>query len=169
MAVRAALVVALVGAVGCGQDDDQAASDRQAEVAERGASVMPFDLDATTHRFEPRDDGLLQTVVADDPDDDEQVTLVREHLTEEVERFAEGDFRDPASIHGDDMPGLAALSAGADRIDVTYADVSAGAAIAFITDDVELVDALHDWGEAQVSDHGSHAEHDDGDDMDGAG
>ena len=120
---------------------------------------MPFDLEATTHRFEARDDGLVQTVVADDPGDAEQVDLVREHLTTEVERFAAGDFGDPASIHGDAMPGLAEVSAAADRIDVAYAEVTAGATITFSTGDPDLVEALHAWGEAQVADHGDHAEH----------
>src|SRR5690606_6813965 len=63
--VVALVVAGLVAVGGCG-DDGSAGSDRQAEVAERGASVMPFDLDATVHRFEPRDDGLVQTVVAHD-------------------------------------------------------------------------------------------------------
>jgi glycosyltransferase involved in cell wall biosynthesis len=30
------------------------------------------------------------------------------------------------------------------------------------TDEPRLVDALHRWGEAQVTDHGDHAEHVDG-------
>lgn len=155
----AGLAVALaVGA--CGDDGAGGASaERRAEVAARGADVMPFDLDATTHRFEPVDSGLVQTVVADDAGDAEQVALVREHLTHEAERFAAGDFADPASIHGDDMPGLAELEAGADRIAVDYAEVPAGARLTYTADDPELVDALHRWGEAQVMDHGDHAEH----------
>ena len=39
--------------------------DRQAEVAERGAAVMPFDLERTTHVFKALPDGGVQTVVAD--------------------------------------------------------------------------------------------------------
>ncbi|ONI84905.1 hypothetical protein ALI22I_31040 [Saccharothrix sp. ALI-22-I] len=42
---------------------------RQSEVAAKGSTVMPFDLDKTTHRFTPRPDGLLQEVVADEPAD----------------------------------------------------------------------------------------------------
>lgn len=158
-AFPAALVLAgAVLATGCGQDG----GDRQAEVAERGAEVMPFDLDETTHRFEPTDHGLVQTVVADDPDDAGQVALVRRHLADEAERFAAGDLGDPASIHGDDMPGLAEIAAGAEHIDVEYADAPAGATITYTTSEPGLVTALHDWAEAQVSDHGGHAEHVDG-------
>jgi hypothetical protein len=158
LTLRVALGASLVLVAACGQDGDDA-SDRQAEVAERGAGVMPFDLDATTHRFEPLDDGLLQTVVADDPADADQVALVRDHLTDEAERFAGGDFDDPASIHGDQMPGLDDLRAGFDEIDVVYAEVPDGATITYTTADADLVAALHDWAEAQVTDHGDHAEH----------
>ena len=75
-------------------------TDRQAEVAERGSRIMPFDLDATTHRFDPDPDGLTQTVVVDDPSDSDQVALVREHVRE-ADRIARGDFDDPAHIHGE--------------------------------------------------------------------
>lgn len=154
-----ALAMAVAFAVtGCGDDDD-ATADRQAEVARRGAEVMPFDLDATTHRFTPVDAGLVQTVVADDPDDAEQVRLVRRHLDEEVTRFRQGDYGDPAAIHGDDMPGLAELEAGATDIRVGYETIDAGGRITYTTSDAALVDALHRWGEAQTTDHGAHADH----------
>lgn len=154
----AATVAALLVTLGACAGEDPGQTSRQAEVAERGASVMPFDLDETTHRFLPTDDGLRQEVVADHPDDTTQVDLVRQHLTTEAKRFRTGDFGDPASIHGDAMPGLAELSAGAADIEITYADLPDGATLTFRTTDPELIQALHDWGEAQVSDHGSHAE-----------
>jgi hypothetical protein len=157
-----ALVAAAVGSMtlllaGCGASD-AAVTARQSEVARRGEHVMPFDLEATTHRFEPVKDGLLQTVVADNPRDAEQVRLVRQHLASEAERFAAGDYSDPASIHGDDMPGLAELEAGAEDIRVTYEPAADGGRITYVTADADLVDALHRWADAQVSDHGAHAE-----------
>ena len=133
--------------------------DRQAEVAERGAEVMPFDLDRTTHRFESRAWGGVQTVVADEPDA-EQVRLVRAHLLEEAERFSRGDFDDPMAIHGMEMPGLTELRAGAadGRVEIAYAQVPTGARLTYRTDERALVTALHAWFQAQVLDHGSHAE-----------
>jgi hypothetical protein len=133
-------------------------TDRQTEVAERGSRIMPFDLDATTHHFEPDADGLTQTVVADDASDSDQVALVREHVRDEATQFAQGDFDDPTHIHGDAMPGLSDLRDGYASIHVTYADVPAGGEITYRTTDTALVEALHDWGLAQVSDHGEHAE-----------
>ncbi len=57
------------------------------------------------------------------------------------------------------MPGLAELRAGASRIDVRYEDLPNGAALRYTTQDADLVRALHAWFDAQVSDHGQHAEH----------
>lgn len=151
-------LLATAALAGCGGDAD-ALAQRQTEVAQRGAEVMPFDLEATTHRFEPTDTGLVQSVVADDPDDTEQIELIRQHLEEEAARFARGDLDDPASIHGEDMPGLAELRSGAADIDIQLVSLDDGARLIYTTDDPALIDALHRWGEAQLSDHGDHAEH----------
>ncbi len=132
-------------------------TDRQGEVARRGAEVMPFELDATTHHFDATEDGGVQVVVADDPDDEGQVVLVRRHLREEAQRFRRGDFGDPAAIHGHDMPGLAELQAGASEVEIGYGAVEAGARLTYTTDDPELVTAIHRWFEAQRHDHGGHA------------
>jgi hypothetical protein len=161
MIVGAALAVTVAGAgylLG-NRPADPSADSRQAEVADRGAEVMPFDLDRTTHVFTGRPDGGTQTVTADDPRDAGQVRLIREHLRTEAAAFAQGDFTDPATIHGDGMPGLATLRAGTDRITVRYRDLPAGGQLTYTTDDQALVDALHDWFAAQVTDHGEHAGH----------
>jgi hypothetical protein len=152
VAVLGVLLAACGGA--CGGDG----ASRQDEVAERGAEVMPFELDATTHRFEPTATGLEQTVVADDPGDGEQVALIRQHLADEAERFRAGDYGDPAAIHGDDMPGLADLEAGAAAVDVVLTEVADGARLTFTSADPALVDALHRWAAAQTMDHGEHAD-----------
>jgi hypothetical protein len=132
-------------------------SSRQAEVAERGASVMPFDLDRTTHQFTKTDTGGVQTVVADNPQDTAQITLIRQHLTAEVDRFRKGDFTDPARIHGNQMPGLEALRTHGGRITIDYENTPEGARVTYTTTDPALRNALHHWFDAQVSDHGSHA------------
>lgn len=142
--VSAAAAIALAGAMAlaAGAFDGP---DRQQVVAERGAEVMPFDLDATTHRFEPTGDGGVETVVADDPADTEQIELIQQHLREEAAAFARGEFDDPAQIHGADMPGLSTLEANADRIIIAYEDRDDGAEVRFTTADPQLVTALHDW------------------------
>ncbi|GAA4716179.1 aspartate carbamoyltransferase [Phytohabitans rumicis] len=152
----AAAVAALSG--GCGDDSSTSgAASRQDEVAERGASVMPFDLDRTTHQFTKTDSGGVQTVVADDPRDTAQITLIRQHLAEEVDHFRRGDFTDPAAIHGNQMPGLQALRGHAGRITIGQESTPDGGRVTYTTTVPELVDALHAWFDAQVSDHGAHA------------
>jgi hypothetical protein len=158
----AGLAVVAAGSAGYvlnGQSDQQAHAARQAEIAARSRQVMPFDLDRTTHRFAKTAAGGLQTVTADDPADAQQVKLIREHLAEETAGFSKGDYGDPASIHGGEMPGLRELEQGHERIDIQYADAPAGAQITYTTPDASLVKALHAWFDAQVTDHGQHAEH----------
>lgn len=156
-----AVAVAAALAAGCADSDGPAApaasADRQAQVAERGQSVMPFNLDRTTHHFTKSGSGGVQTVVADDPGDSSQVGLIRQHLRQEAERFRRGDFTDPASIHGDQMPGLAVLRDSTGKATVTYATTDDGARITYTSGDTEIVAALHAWFDAQVSDHGLHA------------
>jgi hypothetical protein len=130
---------------------------RQVDVAARGASVMPFDLERTRHEFRAVADGGVQTVSARDPADGEQVALVRAHLKAAAARFAHGDFSDPAFIHGSQMPGLAELEAGASRLRIRYEPLADGARIRYSTADPSLVRAIHRWFAAQTSDHGSHA------------
>ena len=137
--------------------DHSVTTERQADVAEKGAEIMPFDLDATTHIFEKTAEGGLQQVIADNPTDTEQITLIRIHLAEEAERFQQGNFHDPQMIHGEEMAGLHALMMGADQIEIVYSALPDGAQILYTTADRKLIDAIHSWFDAQVADHGVHA------------
>ncbi|NEX64640.1 aspartate carbamoyltransferase [Noviherbaspirillum galbum] len=133
---------------------------RQAEVAERGKDVMPFSLPATTHVFTKNAEGGVQRVVAKSSTDASQVKLVRQHLREIREQFLKGDFSGPAHIHGQDMPGLAELrKARPGQIDIVYQDVKGGAQLIYRTKEASLVTALHQWFDAQLSDHGKDAVH----------
>jgi hypothetical protein len=149
----AGVAVAIV-ATSCGGGDG---SSRQDVVATRGAAVMPFDQARTMHHFVPNEAGGVEKVMANDSGDTSQISLVREHLKMEAERFARGDFSDPAAIHGEDMPGLGALKAGASRMTILYKDVKDGGQIDYSSTDSDLIAAIHDWFKAQASDHGSHA------------
>lgn len=128
---------------------------RQTQVATRGATVMPFDLDRTTHAFQPLADGGAQTITSDDGAP-EQVALIRGHLREEAAAFSMGDYASPAAIHGRDMPGLAELTAGSAQVHVSYEETRNGARLRFTTADAGLVAAVHRWFAAQRSDHGKH-------------
>jgi len=131
---------------------------RQAEVAKLGADVMPFSLKATTHIFAKSSDGGTQRVVAKNAADAQQVKLVREHLRDIQARFLNGDYSGPSHIHGAEMPGLADLQAAKPgQVSIDYRDVKAGAELAYRTADAKLVTALHQWFDAQLSDHGADA------------
>lgn len=147
--------IAALAAVGCGSNT--VSSDRQATVASIGAEVMPFDLTKTTHTFTKTADGGHQEVTANDPNDTQQIGLIRQHLAYEQTSFSSGNYTDPARIHGMDMPGVSELAAGYQHITVSYADLPAGGALDYRSDDPKLVDALHQWFDRQLMDHGDHA------------
>lgn len=132
-------------------------ADRQATVHEMGSQVMPFNLGDTTHIFEMTESGGIQQVVADDPGDAEQLALIRQHLQHEVLRFSSGDFSDPTSLHGDDIPGVRELADSAEKLTIEFSELPDGAQITFTTEDLILITAIHRWFGAQLSDHGSDA------------
>jgi len=133
------------------------ARSRQDMVHQLGGQVMPFDLNRTTHIFDMTDAGGVQRVVAKDANDTEQIALIQQHLQHEAMQFRAGNFADPATLHGTDMPGLQDLTAGASKITVEYTALANGAQITFTTPDEHLVTALHQWFGAQLSDHGHDA------------
>jgi len=134
------------------------AQQRQAEVAARGAGVMPFDLKDSSHIFTKSRNGGLQQVQARNPKDIAQVRLIRSHLRDIAARFEQGDFSAPTQIHGDDMPGLAQLKlAMPGEISVQYRELFNGAQIRYATSNPALVPVLHQWFDAQLADHGADA------------
>ena len=148
----------VMAGLGAAAESFAADAERQAEVAQRGAEVMPFSLKATTHIFTKSDDGGSQRVVAKSPSDSHQTQLIREHLREIQTRFQRGDFSGPARTHGADMPGLAQLRAAKPgQISITYKDIKGGGELTYRSDDPKLVSSLHTWFDAQLSDHGADA------------
>jgi len=135
-----------------------ASQHRVNDVAMRGAQVMPFSLERTTHIFSKSVDGGVQQVIVKDSADSEQIQLIREHLAEISQKFSLGDFSAPETIHGDKMPGLAALKgAQPGQIQIRYRELTNGAEITYTTRQKELIEAIHQWFDAQLSDHAHHA------------
>jgi hypothetical protein len=120
-------------------------------------SVMPFDMAKTTHVFKMTETGGVQRVILKDRSYTDQVVLIQRHLREEAGRFQHGDYSDPAKLHGVTMPGLNELQLGAQRVKVSYSDLSDGAEITFKTTDPHLLTAIHRWFGAQLSEHGADA------------
>ena len=131
---------------------------RQRDVAQRGAQVMPFKLGATTHIFTKTATGGLQQVVVKDPKDADQIAMIRAHLSEIAGRFSRGDFSGPTDTHGAQMPGLERLKAAKrGEISIQYGELPDGAQIEYSSKSEDLIAALHEWFDAQLSDHGAAA------------
>lgn len=120
-------------------------------------SVMPFDISKTIHIFKMTEFGGIQQVIVKDPGSHDQVPFIQQHLQHEAERFQLGDFSDPAKLHGDQMPGLKELQAGASAINVSYTTLPNGGQITFETSDLRFLTAIHRWFGAQLSEHGADA------------
>lgn len=151
------MIVAMSTSV-IGAEEEAHLHQRQHEVAQRGTTVMPFDLSRTTHVFDDQADGGLQTVTANAPSDTAQIYLIRDHLADLANRFARGNFADQAWLHGMDMPGLVELSADYKKLKITYQVLPNGASLKLASDDPAIVTALHKYFAAQRSDHAAHGE-----------
>jgi len=134
-----------------------AGSEHQKMIHDMAHKVMPFDISKTTHIFEMTETGGIQQVIAKDSNDTEQIRLIREHLQHEAVRFRNGDFSDPASLHGSSMPGIKELAAGASKMTIEYSPIPNGGQITFTTHDIHLLTAVHRWFGAQLSEHGADA------------
>ena len=128
------------------------------EVVARGVHVMPFDLEKTLHIFTKIENGGVQQVIAKDKNDAAQISLIRQHLSKIAKEFNQGDFSNPVKIHGDKMPGLEALrSAEKGALSIIYKELPDGAQINYTSKKPDLIAAIHQFFEAQLSDHARHA------------
>jgi hypothetical protein len=133
-----------------------ACSSSKSTIEERSEQVMPFDMNQAMHVFTPTKTGGVQAVVVHNANE-QQISLVRQHLQQQAVAFAKGDFSNPAYVHGNDMPGLNELERDYSHMTVAYANTTLGAKIVYTSADPKVVAAIHEWFRAQVHDHGSHA------------
>jgi hypothetical protein len=151
--------VAIVVVVGAGGawfaltgDHDRTTTNVEA-MASRAQQVMPFDLNRTTHTFAQTTEGGVQKVTVNDPADTQNLALIRSHLRDEAEQFRNGNYSDPAKIHGMDMAGVKDLEQGAARVSVVYDEIPGGAQVSYTSTEPALVTALHAWFDRQSTDH----------------
>ena len=137
---------------------EKASEARLDEIAQKGVQIMPFNLDQTVHVFSKREDGGLQQVVVKNQSNVGQIKLIQQHLNEIANKFKQGDFSDPSKLHGDNMPGLAMIKkARPGEINIIYTELPDGAQIIYSSDKPALILAIHQWFDAQLSDHARHA------------
>lgn len=130
---------------------------RQAMIHERGSTVMPFNLSKTTHVFNKTQSGGVQRITVDKDSNGQDEQQIRSHMEIIAEEFEHGNFTDPATLHGESMPGLATLQERHNSLNVMYREVEGGAQITYASQDDVVVRAVHDWFDAQLRDHGSDA------------
>jgi len=137
---------------------EKASEKRLNKVAQIGTHVMPFDLELTTHIFTKTLMGGIQQVIVKNRKNTQQLKLIRQHLSKISNEFQQGDFSGPAKIHGNTMPGLEKLSlAKPNQINIAYKDLVDGAEITFSSHEPAIIKAIHQYFDAQLSDHARHA------------
>ena len=126
------------------------------EVHQRMQQVVPFALDQTLETFTKTVHGGVQHVVAKSADNTQQIKLIQAHLLKIANEFRKGDFSVTERVHGAEMPGLAQLKmAETDDIKFEYKALPNGAQIHYSTEYPQYVQALHEWFDAQKTEHGN--------------
>ncbi len=138
--------------------EEKADSKHMEEVRQRTQRVVPFSLDETLQTFTKTVHGGIQHVVTKSPDNTKQIKLIQAHLQKIANEFRKGDFSVTERMHGPNTPGLARLKrAGTDDIKYEYKPLPNGGQIHYSSEYPELVQALHEWFDAQATEHGSDA------------
>lgn len=135
---------------------EQANPEQINEVHQRMQQLVPFSLNKTLETFTKTVHGGIQHIVAKSEDDSKQIQLIQAHLLKLANEFAKGDFSTTERIHGTEMPGLTVLkTAQTDDIKFEYKALPNGAQIHYSTEYPQFVQALHQWFDAQKTEHGS--------------
>jgi hypothetical protein len=121
---------------------------------ERGAMVMGFDQEKTTHHFHLYPDGGAIDVVVKDSSDLKDRDAIRTHLPHIAAMFGDGDFEAPMLVHDSaNVPGTAVLKARRAALRYTYVETPAGGRVDIVTTDSAALAALHDFLRYQIVEH----------------
>ena len=128
-------------------------ADPHAQMNMRGAEVMGFDQDTTTHHFLLYADGGRIDVGANDAADTKNRDAIRSHLPHIAMMFGMGDFSAPMMVHGIDVPGTKLLAANKDKVHFAYAETPKGGRVYIVTNDAATLEAVHAFMRYQITDH----------------
>ena len=123
-----------------------------AALQERGEQAMGVDQYTSTHRFDALADGG-RIELQRDVDDPTGVDEIRRHLAAIATAFTLGDFSTPAFVHVRDVPGADVMAAKRDRIEYIYSDLPRGGELRIVTNDPEVLKAIHQFMAFQREDH----------------
>jgi hypothetical protein len=127
--------------------------DHTAQVNARGAHVMGFSQEKTTHHFVLTFDGGIIDVRANDLNDTGSRDEIRTHFQHISHMFAGGDFTDPMLVHATKVPGTAAMKQMKDQLHWEVVDTPRGAKLVITADNKPALDALHQFLKFQIEDH----------------
>jgi hypothetical protein len=129
--------------------------DRLAEVNRRGANVMGFDQDNSTHQFHLTTRGGYVEVRANDPNDADTIRRIQRHLSDIAKEFGRQDFARPEIIHDGEVPGTQVLKKKEMKDKVTYRfrKSPVGGRLEINTADSDAIRAVHEFLRFQIADH----------------
>jgi hypothetical protein len=131
----------------------QQQASQQGSLDERGAHVMGFDQQKTTHHFYLYPDGGAIDVAANDATDEADIKAARAHLPHIAKMFGEGDFSAPVLVHATNVPGTTDLARLKDRLSYHYEETPRGGRVSIVTGDPDALAALHRFLRFQIADH----------------
>lgn len=123
-----------------------------AALQERGKAAMGVDQYTSTHLFDALPDGGRIELQRNE-DDPAGVAEIRAHLREIARAFARGDFRTPAFVHAEEVPGTAVMAARKDVIAYTFRELPRGGEVRITTRDPEALRAIREFMAFQRKDH----------------
>lgn len=136
--------------------EEQLSPQHLADVQRHRQQLVPYAADQALETFSKTVHGGVMHVISKTADDVKQIKLIQDHLLKMTEDFSKGDFSGTEQMHGMDMPGLQQLkTAKTDDIRYEYKALPNGAQIHFSTEYPQYVQALHEWMDAQMKDHGN--------------
>ena len=150
--------------------------------AARGAKVMGFDQDKTSHHFYLHEDGGAIDIGVKDPKDEAIIHAIRIHLQKVASDFSQGDFSMPHEIHppaahaadhrvmghgatppathsgrGDMsalfVPGAAKLSQLKGELRYAFSPTARGGRVDIRTTHADALAALHEFLRFQITEH----------------
>jgi hypothetical protein len=131
-----------------------ARQDHHASMDKRGATVMGFDQQLTTHHFLLFTDGGAVDVSVKDGTDRKNLDAIRSHLPHIAAMFGAGNFEAPMLVHDSkNVPGTKEMAARTDRIQYRYVETTLGGRVDIVTTDRAALDAVHAFLKFQIADH----------------
>jgi hypothetical protein len=127
--------------------------DPHAQMNHRGAQVMGFDQDKTSHHFYLYADGGAIEVSVKDAADTTNLTAIRAHLPHIVVMFSEGNFEAPMMVHGTTVPGTPEMKAVKGAITWKYEEQAKGGRVTITSADAGALKAIHTFLRYQITDH----------------